>query len=477
MLCYDAEASCIDATTFEQAGTYSQATIGTILLSTVLAIPELAVDSLRCEFSSPSAAMRSSIADSTATVSVSPSRTTITNGTAPSPPSFANLLSSSPPLPLPELISTHLHDLYAYLSSFTYNNTPGSEHTPHIQAIKSQPLRHITLTARQIIHRRQPIRCLEAVVVALHLLAATEAEVAERCDGVRLLRYPLRFYSTCGGHCYWHILLVVALGPLLPSPSPSSTALASLPAFGAVSLSRHTPLSMRSLTFGSLSALCSSIRDEYGRIGHSLLQMTVGLPVTTNERSRAALDWHFLALHLPASKQHNHDTHQLPTSPSADDTTQSSAAVDGADDIPTSQSLVAVTAGDSATVMREWRAVCDVLDRYAARAVEYTAQVTINRQRPALARPLAPLHPQCHFDPHTQQFKYDGTTAKRAEKVRTQSTNAATTGRVQKKAGTAVAGRDDRSGSAATECVVLARLTRRQTLPMRRTADRAAFAV
>ena len=416
---------------------------------------------------------------------VSPSLQTPGNTDVLVPPSFAALFSSSPSLPPSGLVNLHLHTLHGYLASFTYNTTPGPEHMPHIQSIKSQPLRHITHTAQQIIHRRLPIRCLEAVVVALHLLAATEAEVAERCGGVRLLRYPLRFYSTCGGHHYWHILLVVALMPPL-SPSPSSSD-AALPVFGAVSLSRHAPLSLRELKFDSLSALCSSLREEYRRIGHSILQMTVGLPVTQDERSRATLDWHFLALHLSVSNQHsyNHDTattpladQQLPTTPPADEADEPIAG-DGAEEMVTTAAEYTPAAMPvyNLAVAREWCRVCDVLDRYALRATQYATQMTHNRQRPAQARPLTPLHPHCHFDSRTQQLKYESSAAN--HRVRTLSGTASNSENVQKEAGGGAAGREERSGSvtAPERVVVLPRPPRRHTLPTRRAADRSAFAV
>ena len=429
-----------------------------------------------------SAGMPTPTTDSTAPSPLGPSGVS-------SPPCFTTLLSSNPSLPLPDLVDLHLHALHAYLSSFTYNSTPGPEHTPHIQAIKSQPPRHIAHTARQIIQRHQPIRCLEAVVVALHLLAATETDVAERSPaGMRLLRYPLRLYSTCGGHHYWHILLVVALVPTVPlSPSASSSSVVPPPVFGAVSISRHEPLSLRPLMFGSLSSLCSSLRDEYGRIGHSLLQMTVGLPATLNERSKAALDWHFLALQLPASKQLHHDSshassasqqQQLPSLASAADTDELSAG-DGAEEMTTTSpsSTAAALLVDTAAVAREWRRVCDVLDRYAVRAVEYAAQMAHNRQRPAQARPLTPLHPQCHFDPRTQQIKYDGAVVSRRERSRALSTKASRAAGVQREAGKAAGGRVERSGSVASERIILPPLQRRHTLPAKRTADRSAFAV
>ena len=423
------------------------------------------------------------------TTPVSASSSTPNTSYAPPPPSFTTLVSSSPSLPLPDLLLLHLRLLHAYLSSFTYNSTPGPEHTPAIQSIKSRPLRDITRTAQQIIQRRLSIRCLEAVVVALHLLAATEAEVAERYGGVRLLRYPLRFYSTCGGHRYWHILLVVALMPL-PASASSLSSSAAPPLFGAVSLSRHAPLSLREMTFDSLSALCSSLREEYTRIGHSLLQMTVGLPVTHNERSRATLDWHFLALRLPPSAQHYHDSsataetrptvsNKLPDTASDVDTDEPFAG-DGAEEMTisaSSTSTASLLLADSPTVAREWRRVFELLDRYAVRAVEYSSQMAYNRQRPAQARPLTPLHPHCHFDTRTQQLKYDGTTVRRRETVRALSSKAVKAAGGQREAGKAAGARVERSGSVASKPVLLPRLLRRHTLPVQRAADRSAFAV
>ena len=325
----------------------------------------------------------------------------------------------SPPPPLPTLVSLHptlsihshldlyLTSLHSFLSSFTYKTTPGPEHTPFIQSIKSQPLRVVTHTAERIIAAHLPIKCLEAVVIAIHL---THTITGNR--DWRLTRFPLRFHSTCSGHRYWHIVLLLQLTwvGFTETASPSSTPRRGKAGvegrgsrFAFISLSRHPPLSFSPFSHSSLSSLCTAIRAEYHRIGHHVLHVTVGLPLDgLSDRSKEPLHWHFLSIPLPAA--------QLdalpPLATAAVDVTEKDGSERGeeeAEDVAGQADSPCVV--DSEAARMEWRTVRGILSRYSQYASAVSHQLRLNSRSPSNARPLPPLHPLVHWEPAAQQMQ------------------------------------------------------------------------
>ena len=326
------------------------------------------------------------------------------------PPSFPAIVALHPTLCIHGHLNAYLTSLHSFLTSFTYKSTPGPEHTPSIQAIKSQPFRAVSHTAEQIIAARLPIKCLEAVVVAIHLTHT----ITGRGDW-QLTRFPLRFHSACSGHRYWHIVLVLQLtwGGFTQASTPSS----STPRrgrgdgegrgsrFAAISLSRHLPLSFSAFSHPSLASLCSAFRAEYHRIGHHVLHVTVGLPIEDgSERRKEPLHWHFLSIPLPLARQ---DALQLLPSigpvTTAEEGGSESDEGEEAEEVPEQgESSVAVQESEAASL--EWRTVRGVLTRYSQHAPAVSHQLRINSRSPSIARPLPPLHPLVHWEPGVQQM-------------------------------------------------------------------------
>ena len=325
-----------------------------------------------------------------------------------SSPSWPAIAFHHSSLPLHARVDGYLRALHVFLSSFTYKTDAGPEHTPDVQRIKAQSMRVICQQAELIVQRRLPIKCLEAVVVALHLTAAITAPPLSRPNW-RLTRFPLRFHTACEEHRYWHILLVLELTwsdagsghvAVVGGARPSACR-----RFGAVSVSRHPPLSFRPLEHASLSSLCSSLRDDYLRIGHRVVHVTVGLPVEEAARSKDSLDWHFLSVPLAAAKED--DRSRQPQPLSRDEAEE--ASIDGeegeaSDELPMARPLSPLAEGAEAA--EEWRRACRVLDRYALHAHALLHALRVNRRRPSMARPLPPLHPLVHWEPRTQQLLY-----------------------------------------------------------------------
>ncbi len=158
---------------------------------------------------------------------------------------------------------------------------------------KSKSLQRLMEIAREIEDRSLPIKCLEAVVLAI-------AHTREITD---VIRFPLRFRSRVKGQSFWHIVLA------LKSKTTGK--------FGALGLSRRPTLDFKELKFDSLSALVEDYLTAYDEVGHTVRKIMIGLPgeptfaaaagrpalKTSRTVGRVTFShepvfWHFLICHL-----------------------------------------------------------------------------------------------------------------------------------------------------------------------------------
>ena len=348
-------------------------------------------------------------------------------------PSLSTIASSSPFLSSVQQVEQFIVALQQYLTSFSYNAS-GPEFTAGIQLIKSQPMRVVAAAAQRIMRARLPIKCLEAVVVALHCTASLpscsllSSSASLPSLPLSVTRLPVRFYTSCAGHRYWHIVLVLAVSNSTPSPAASTTsspapsprpakaASVSLSStrYAAVSLSRHPPLSCCPLIHPSLSSLCSAFRAEYRRIGHRLLRLTVGLPMPAGDRGTEPLHWHFLLLKLSAAAAEEAAAQPACRHEEAEEKQEQEEQELQVSPLPS------VPAKEGEAVRAEWRTARVLLDRYAAAALSLLALVRHNLSHSSTARPLPALHACLHFHPSLCQLVYDGWTEGRAADRRQQ---------------------------------------------------------
>ncbi|BBM96985.1 tubulinyl-Tyr carboxypeptidase [Marchantia polymorpha subsp. ruderalis] len=153
-----------------------------------------------------------------------------------------------------------------FLSSFEYKQTPATHFNTH----KLRPLTRIMDTARMIIYSPQPIKCVEAVFLALYLTAGIPD-----CD-----RTPLGFKTSLNGQVFQHIVLLVQYGGK----------------FGAFGISRQADLMNKDLTFNSISDIVGNYKAAYEASGHTILKIRVGLPVEHRIQSPNYVCWRHLSL-------------------------------------------------------------------------------------------------------------------------------------------------------------------------------------
>eukprot|EP00250_Pteridium_aquilinum_P028945 c38161_g1_i1 orf=150-623(+) len=92
-------------------------------------------------------------------------------------------------------VRARLKVIQQYISSFDYKQSPQTSFNSH----KSRPLARIMDTAKMMIYNPQPIKCVEAVFLALYLTAGIP-------DADRI---PLGFKSELHGQVHQHIVLLV----------------------------------------------------------------------------------------------------------------------------------------------------------------------------------------------------------------------------------------------------------------------------
>merc|ERR1719230_942717 len=111
---------------------------------------------------------------------------------------------------------------------------------------RDRGLKHVSLTAKDIIREALPIQCVEAVFLACYLTA----EMKE------IERFPLSFKSSAGGQVFRHIVLAIEHNGK----------------WGALGISRRDTLMYKELKFSSLGALVRNYKESYEGVWHELLK-------------------------------------------------------------------------------------------------------------------------------------------------------------------------------------------------------------
>ncbi|XP_073388674.1 uncharacterized protein [Physcomitrium patens] len=156
-----------------------------------------------------------------------------------------------------------------YLDGFEYRMNPMSK----FQVKKLRPLSGLMATAKLIIHQPEPIKCVEAVFIALYLTAGLKS----------VTRIPIGFKTQFANQVFQHIVLLVQYKGK----------------YGAFGISRSPDLMNKNICYDSNFSMSSIIEDfktAYEESDHTILNLKIGLQVEHNIMSPNFVCWEHLCL-------------------------------------------------------------------------------------------------------------------------------------------------------------------------------------
>ncbi|XP_077993296.1 tubulinyl-Tyr carboxypeptidase 1-like [Glandiceps talaboti] len=165
-------------------------------------------------------------------------------------------------------VADKLDAIQNYMCQLEYNHTG----TQFYEIKKNRPLTGLNDCAKEMIREALPIKCLEAVILGIHLTNGISG----------LERFPVSFKTQFMGNYHRHVVLGVYYGGR----------------YGAIGMSRRDDLMYKSLTFSTLTDLIIDFEDSYKRYWHVVKKAKVGLPVSHDPHSYETLNWKYLSLNM-----------------------------------------------------------------------------------------------------------------------------------------------------------------------------------
>ena len=205
-------------------------------------------------------------------------------------------------LPIPE----RMVHAQRFIDALTYNHSGGAfgSGETFFSVDKRRPVSRVLETARLIERDCLPIKCVEAVFLALKLT-----------DGWRdCARVPaafktrVSFVDTRGDvkrKCHRHIVLFVRREGSSVSGRRDGIAAAATEGggvtYGALGISRRASLAFREFKYRSVSEILTSYKDAYAEIGHEVLKVRMGLPAPRSEPPDAEVCWRHCCVNVRTS--------------------------------------------------------------------------------------------------------------------------------------------------------------------------------
>jgi hypothetical protein len=169
-----------------------------------------------------------------------------------------DLATPSSPVLLSQLLS-ELALIQQELWNYSYNRE-SKEYYPNIQSAKNKNFLECLSIAKQLIQLNQPIKCLEAVLIAIYRTQFNQFFI-KNCSSLH--RYAVRFCTSANGHRYWHIVLIIQYNNK----------------YGAVALSRQANLQNKEMKFESFEHIIGDYIENYRQLGHQLELLTISAPI------------------------------------------------------------------------------------------------------------------------------------------------------------------------------------------------------
>lgn len=174
----------------------------------------------------------------------------------PRPPTFTQAMS----------VVEKVLMIQTFLNQLQYNHTG----TQFFVVKMNRSISRLYDVAKDIIRNPLPIKCLEAVAVALYLTTPINS----------LERFTIRFKSQYGKDIHRHIVLGLYHNSQ----------------YGALGLSRRKCLMYKAMEHVSLADLILDFRDSYESCCHSLKKVKISLPIGSDLHSVDTISWNHFVL-------------------------------------------------------------------------------------------------------------------------------------------------------------------------------------
>ncbi|XP_073465651.1 tubulinyl-Tyr carboxypeptidase 1 [Aquarana catesbeiana] len=158
-------------------------------------------------------------------------------------------------------VSEKVEAVQRYIRELQYNHTG----TQFFEIKKTRPLTGLMDLAKEMTKEALPIKCLEAVILAIYLTNSIST----------LERFPISFKTQFSGGCFRHIVLGLYCNGY----------------FGAVGISRREDLMYKPLHYRTLSDLLMDFQEAYTRCWHTLRKVKIGPFVSHDPHSVEQIDW------------------------------------------------------------------------------------------------------------------------------------------------------------------------------------------
>ncbi|KAM8921146.1 tubulinyl-Tyr carboxypeptidase 1 [Pelodytes ibericus] len=166
-----------------------------------------------------------------------------------------------PVLPAGASLPERVDAIQRYIRELQYNHTG----TQFFEIKKTRPLTGLMDLAKEMTKEALPIKCLEAVILAIYL--------TNNISGLE--RFPISFKTQFAGGCFRHIVLGLHWNGH----------------FGAIGMSRRDDLMYKPLQHRTLSDLLTDFQEAYSRCWHSLRKVKIGRYVSHDPHSVEQIDW------------------------------------------------------------------------------------------------------------------------------------------------------------------------------------------
>ena len=161
-----------------------------------------------------------------------------------------------------------INSIQNYINTLSYNHTG----TQLFEIRKSGPLARLMEKAKEMLKEGLPIKCLEAVILAIYL--------TNNLSNVE--RFPIGFKSVFNGHRYYHVVLGIYFNGH----------------FGALGISRRKDLMDKSLKFKNLYDLIADYQSAYSQYTHVLKKVRLGGLIPHDSHTHERIHWGILNINF-----------------------------------------------------------------------------------------------------------------------------------------------------------------------------------